>query len=184
MIDKTNLVYTESEFQDGFMKIPAMQPLRHIAGSDPDHVVFGIGYNAEHFNHYFKFWYDKVMTDWKLLGLLNEDGTVISKTAFGKLLDIHQYGNGRTKKFIGYIHNREIVYQFYPMFTYGNKVDVLNDIYQTYVDTVGGDMDAIDDKNLNFGNCGIPVVYSDVRYKYYDKKATQEFVDQLFGDTE
>jgi hypothetical protein len=181
-MDKTTLVYSEQGFRTTNATYEPMKPYRHLVVEGGCHMVFGEIHTPKDFAKDFKFWYDKVIADWKLLGLVNEDGTAISKTAFGKLLDLHQYGRGRTKRYIGYVRNsRTLIYQFFPIFGYTNKVAVLKDIYNTYLETVGGDMEAFDDKDIVFGNCGIPISYGVVKYQYYDKKATEDFVDELFA---
>ena len=179
--DKTNLVYTETRLKDGHVVHPAMKPLRHIAGENPDHIVNGVGYNKEYFNHYFKFWYDKVIADWLFLGFINEDKTPLSKSAFIEALGIHQYGSGQNKDFVAYIgRSGSAMYQMQSEFRETNKKVFLKNLYQTYLDIIEGDMQPFDGgimATFRFGNAGVPLTQTPIKYANYDNTVTKEFID-------
>ena len=170
MIDRTNLVYTEKSFQDGHMTQPAMQPLRHIEAKDPKHIVNGVGYNEEHFNHHFKFWYDKVIEDWTNLGLI-VDGEPISKAGFTKLIDIHQNGRGQNKDFKAYIGNGlSGMYQMESSFRESGKKTFVNVIYKKFLKVIEGDLEAFDGGSVtsfHFGNSGISLNGQPIYYREY-----------------
>ena len=109
---------------------------------------------------------DRIVRDFKQLGLLNADNTKLSKTEFKKLASVHKYGKGKhAMRIIAFQcvneKNDRILYGFYPMT--GNLTEVFNECYQMYLDTVFGNTEHIDNDDIQFGNCGIPISYNSLR---------------------
>lgn len=125
---------------------------------EPIYLVNGFTFTNEEFKKTFVFVYDRMIQHFESLGLI-KNGKPISKTAFGKLADIHQYGRGRNSYYIWYFRNtKETIYGFYPM--QGNKKEQLDECYKYLCELVSGNMEPFDSKDVMFGNRGFPIVYS------------------------
>lgn len=132
---------------------------RHFKFEDGTHVVDGENFTDTEFKSLFEDVLAKVVRDWIMIGLLNENGERINKTAFSKLADIHQYGIGRkTLKVLYFRNSRDIIYGFYPDFT--TIKDCINQSYEWYLQTLNNEYKFLDDKDICFGNCGVPLTYS------------------------
>ena len=134
---------------------------RHIElseGKRKEHLVFGFVFSDKEFNDLFELAHTRVLRDFKAIGILPESGKPISKSAFTKLADIREYGKLR----VWYFRNsRERIYGFYPM--QGNKIENAIECYRWYLDLINGKMDSLDDGDVKFGNCGIPLAYGGLR---------------------
>jgi hypothetical protein len=99
----------------------------------------------------------------KDLGLITETGEPISFAKFKKLADIHQYGSGQRRLFIIFVRNsKENMFAFYPPTT--NRPEMLKICYEYLLDTIQTEMkQEFLDGNVQWGNCGIPLAYGDVR---------------------
>jgi hypothetical protein len=141
---------------------------RSIRNSDGSFVIYGEHFSKEEFNDKFEFSIDRVLRHWLEISLLKENGKPINFTNFGKLTDIHTYtgyfnGKKTKKRILFFRNNREISYGFYPL-----NVTKLNDVresYQMYLDTVNGNPIHLDNDDIQFGNCGIPLSYSYLRIR-------------------
>jgi hypothetical protein len=102
----------------------------------------------------------------KELGLITETGEPISFAKFKKLVDIHQYGLGKRRVFIFFILNsRENIFGFYPPTT--NRPEMLKIAYDYLLDTITTEMkQEYLDGNVQWGNCGIPLAYGDLRANF------------------
>jgi hypothetical protein len=125
-------------------------------------LVYGESMTLKKFESNFEFAWVKVMRDFKSLGMLKADNSPISKTSFKKLADIHTYtGGSRTLRIWFFRNTRDCIYGFYPMKdTLQNE---LNECYEWYLQLVCGNMDSLDDENVMFGNCGLPLTYGRLR---------------------
>lgn len=97
------------------------------------------------------------------IGLVKE-GKPISKTAFNKLADIHQYGKRKkdgTLHIIYFGHPKENCFAFYPPQT--NKKESLDIAYRDYLDCFTEMKQEFHDENVMWGNCGIPIGYGNIR---------------------
>lgn len=99
----------------------------------------------------------------KDLGLITETGEPISFAKFKKLCDIHQYGLGKRRLFIIFIRNsRDNIIGFYPPTS--NRPEMLKISYEYLVDTITTEMkQEFLDGNVQWGNCGIPLSYGNLR---------------------
>ena len=99
----------------------------------------------------------------KDLGLVTESGKPISFAKFKKLVDIHQYGRGQRRLFIIYVRNsKDNMFAFYPPTT--NRPEMLKICYEYLLDTIQTEMkQEFLDGNVQWGNCGIPLGYGDIR---------------------
>ena len=98
----------------------------------------------------------------KDLGLITESGEPISFAKFKKLVDIHQYGNGKRRLFILFVGVKDNKIGFYPPTT--NKLEMVKIAYEYLVDTITTDMkQEYLDGNVQWGNCGIPLAYGNLR---------------------
>jgi len=113
---------------------------------------------------------DKVKPKLKELGLIGEDGKVISLSKFKQVADAHPYGRGKNKLYIVYVfkHSRESIFAFYP--PQGTKKECLGWAYEYLVDTVESEyMCEWMDGNVMWGNCGIPIGYGNIRANYIEE---------------
>jgi hypothetical protein len=99
----------------------------------------------------------------KDLGLITETGKPISFAKFKKLCDVHQYGRGKTRLYIIFIgHPRENLFAFYPPTC--TKPEMLKISYEYLLDTITTEIkQEFLDTNIQWGNCGYPLCYGDVR---------------------
>lgn len=137
----------------------------HFYRSLPDKkgsVIFGEWFDNREIKCLFELAHDRVLRDFKAIGILTEDGKPISKSLFTKLADIYTFGNGRKALKVWYFRSgRECIYGFYPM--QGNQKENQTECYEWYLDIVKGNMEPIDNKDVMFGNCGIPLAYGALR---------------------
>jgi hypothetical protein len=139
---------------------------RCLKASENDNVqycIYGIIFDQEGFDKYFEFAYDRIMRDWERIGLL-KNGKAISKTAFKELANVDTYGKkNRNLRIIFFGLPKECMYGFYPPFC-ENKSKQLDNMYQWYGNVINASpycMSYFDGESIQFGNCGIPIVYTD-----------------------
>lgn len=126
------------------------------------HLVWGVHFTNTEFYTHFELAHTRVLRDFTAIGILPPvNPQPISKTLFTHLADIHVYGTGRKALKVWYFGTKQCRYGFYPM--QGNQRENQAECYQYYCDLISGDMTALDDKEVKFGNCGIPLVYSELR---------------------
>ena len=124
------------------------------------YIIYGEYFTLEEYAQHFDLAYDRIIADFKALGLVDSQGKAVSKTAFKKLADIHTYSNGRkagTYHIWYFRDSRERIYGFYPM--QGNQKDTLNELYDYLLQVCNEDMTPVDEKDICFGNRGIPIGY-------------------------
>jgi hypothetical protein len=97
------------------------------------------------------------------MGLITDKGEPISFAKFKKLCDIHQYGRGQRRLFIIFIGQpKENLFAFYPPTC--TRPEMLKIAYEYLVDTITTDIkQEFLDSNMQWGNCGYPLSYADVR---------------------
>jgi len=112
--------------------------------------------------------FDKVKPKLKQVGLIGEDGKVISLSKFKQVADAHAYGRGANKIYIIYVGPRDNQFAFYP--PQGTKKESLGWSYEYLVDTVETDMmQEWLDGNVMWGNVGIPIGYGNIRANYIEE---------------
>ena len=103
-----------------------------------------------------------LMVKIKQLGLISENGETISFTKFKKIVDIHQYGNGKRRVFILFVGVKDNKIGFYPPTC--TRVEMVKIAYEYLVDTITTDMkQEYLDENVQWGNYGIPLAYGNLR---------------------
>lgn len=128
-------------------------------------LVYGVKFNRELFNEMFEYLHDRIMREFNALGLL-KDGKPITKKAFTERIDLHQYGKGRGKIYVGFFGGKmDGMFGFYPSFSGDTKARFLKGAYENYVNVVNGILDAIDCDVLQRGNSGIPLSYGDIYFR-------------------
>jgi hypothetical protein len=139
---------------------------RSIAVTENATIVNGFCIPNQEIERDFELAYDKVIRDWELIGLV-VGGKPITKKKFKELADVHVYGRQTNNNRIAFFntHPKECLYGFYPMYN-ENKAKQLDSLYVLYLETVNGNMSYIDQEYIQFGNCGIPLSYSDLRKRY------------------
>ena len=97
------------------------------------------------------------------MGLIIDNHKPISFAKFKKLCDIHQYGRGQRRLFIIFVGQpKENLFAFYPPTC--TRPEMFKIAYEYLVDTITTDMkQEFLDENIQWGNCGIPLSYADVR---------------------
>jgi hypothetical protein len=164
---KENLVILKGTEKQVF-QTATIQPNKHYRcirlteSKRSEYLVYGIVFDENDFNRLFELSHTRVMRDFKTLGIVTENGKPISKSLFTNLADKHKYGTWKNALQIWLFRSsRELMYGFYPM--QGTKLEVQKECYQWYLDIVNGNMESIDDEDVMFGNCGIPISYGKLR---------------------
>jgi hypothetical protein len=130
--------------------------------SDNEVMIDGTIISVKEFNEKFEYAHDRLMRHWENIGLRDlHTGKPISRTAFGKLADVHTYTGAGRKLRIYFFGTKDCKYGFYPMID--TKANNLKECYQMYLDTFKGITEHLDCKDVQFGNCGIPLSYGDLR---------------------
>lgn len=123
-------------------------------------LVYGEPIYRHNFESYFEMAQDRILRDFEKLGII-VNGKVISKTAFSKLIDVHNYvGRPRSTSFkVGYVttHPKELLYAFMPTFINDTKANTIKIAYNHVLEIIEGNLDCVKDDLVQFGNCGIPV---------------------------
>lgn len=130
-----------------------------------EYLVYGVVFSQEAFESLFEYTYDRMMEEWSENGLLPMNKP-LSKKGFVEVLDLHQYGKGKGKLFIGFVGNKmDGLFAFQPLFKGDTKAKFLAYAYEMYKDTLNGDMTHVDDEMLQRGNSGIPLSFGDIYFK-------------------
>ena len=164
---KTSLVVLRGDTALGF-ETDIMYPntyYRSIQATENDHeeyIVYGIKFDKKTFEANFEYVYDKVIRDWESIGLI-KGGKLIPKSRFKLFANVHVYGKRSNNLRIIFFGNpRECMYGFYPIFS-ENQTKQLTKMYQWCENVIAGDISYFDDKDIQFGNCGIPLSYGNLR---------------------
>ena len=141
---------------------------RCIEVSDETHsefLVYGIVFDEKEFKELFVYLHDVIMDEWSEIGLLPHMKP-LSKKAFSEVLDIHQYGKGQGKLWIGFVGSRvNKLYAFQCLCSGDTKARFLGQAYEMYKSALNGDMDDFDDELLQRGNSGIPLSFGDIYFR-------------------
>jgi hypothetical protein len=130
-----------------------------------EYIVYGVPFDKGTFNNMFEPLHNRMMEEWSENGLL-PNMKPLSKSAFINLIDIHTYGRGKNKLFVGYVGNKQDgLWAFHPYFKGDTKARFINNAYAMYQDALNGKMDDIDDNMLQRGNSGYPLQYADIYFK-------------------
>lgn len=134
---------------------------------DGTYIINGYCYTKKEFNKHFQYMYQIIMDEFLSLGLVKADNNPITKKAFFELLDIHTYGGGANKNYIGFVYKnpKDVIYGFYASYYASTKVEFKKEIYSNYLELVNGSMDNIDYQIIQRGNSGIPIGYRSLRYR-------------------
>lgn len=123
--------------------------------------VYGVVFDEKTFNNLFVYSHSKIMNDFENIGLVS-NGKPLSKKEFIELSDMHLYGSSRQNLRIVLFGKRDCLYGFYP-YIRDNKKGTYDSVYEIYKSFVMGDMEPLDNDCIQFGNCGIPLTYNDLR---------------------
>lgn len=170
-MDKSNLVILKgsNELKLGFDTLTPNKFYRCLKDSEngaTSYFVYGINMSEEFFEAYFELAYDRIIRDWKSIGVIGSDG-IITKKVFCEMADVHTYGKQTNNMRIMYFGGKDCIYGFYPPFN-ENKVKQLDHMYRWYKEVViCGEyaMQYFDNREIQFGNCGIPLTFSDLRVR-------------------
>jgi len=144
-------------------------------------MVYGVQMDAKLYEGNFIMLAPVMLQLFKMMHMLKEDGSPLSKSAFKERASIHTYG-GRTgyKIFHFYTNSPKTrLISFYPM--QGNLRDQTQECYEYYMDIINGDMEPIDSKDVQIGNSGIPIGYGDIYFKW-DKTILDILEDEPVND--
>ena len=134
-------------------------------GDYSEFLVYGVVFSKEVFESLFVYTHDIIIEQWLENGLL-VDNKPLSKKAFVERLDVHQYGRGKGKLFIGFVGNKmDGLFAFQPLCSGDTKARFISQAYNMYKDTVNGNMVHIDDEMLQRGNSGIPLSFGDIYFR-------------------
>ena len=166
-MDKTKLVVLRGDKALGF-ETDTMYPNKYYRciqaeeNGIEEYCVYGIIFDKETFEANFEYLYDRVMRDWEKIGIMRA-GKLIPKSRFKFFANVHVYGKRSNNLRIIFFGNpRDCMYGFYPMFS-ENQVKQINAMYQWCENVIGGEMCYFDNDDIQFGNCGIPISYGNLR---------------------
>lgn len=135
-------------------------------GNVVEYLVYGVKFAPELFNEMFEFVYDRILREFNELGLVKDGKYAISKSAFRERMDLHQYGRGKGKLFIGFFGNKmKGLFGFYPVFSGDTKAKFITNAYDHYLQLLDGKMDVIDNEYIQRGNSGIPLSFGDIYFR-------------------
>lgn len=127
--------------------------------ADKGYIIYGEYFDKSKAEELFETAIERVKRDWTLLGLITSNGTKIIKKDFNEMADIYTYGKLKIVYFRCWdnANNNKVIYGFYPM--QGTKAECLKECYQMYLDTINGNWEHIDDKDIQFSDRGIVLSY-------------------------
>ena len=126
------------------------------------YMIYAEWFSQEEFDNLFEFAYDRIMREWETFGLVVA-GKKLAYGAFKKKANVVKYSqHGRKPLHICYFHSERDIYGFYP-WCRDTKEGSLKWAYENYVRTFEGDMLPFDHKNIQFGNWGTPIAFSNLR---------------------
>jgi len=130
-------------------------------GKHREVLVYGELFIGQSFDEFFEVGHNKIMRDFKKVGLVNEVNEPIGVTKFCNHIDIHVYGKGQDKLFKGYlcINDMRYMYSFQSFFRQ-NKKDFKKEIYNHFKSLVEGNLNPIDNQLVRYGNSGIGLTYN------------------------
>ncbi len=166
-MDIQNLVQVRNDISLVKTKTTTFYPHRNyrcicIDGNNiKQYLVYGVVFDEKTFNELFVYSHSKIMNDCENIGLLS-NGKPLSKKEFIELSDMHLYGRSRQNLRIVLFGKRDCLYGFYP-YIRGNKKYTYDATYNIYKSFVLGNIASLDDECIQFGNCGIPLTYKDLR---------------------
>jgi len=145
------------------------EPNKHYRAIELDKktiLVFGEPFDLDLFNSMFEPLHDRMLREFEALSLLKDNGAPISKKAFTEQMDLHTYGKGKHKLFIGFFGGKmEGIWAFYPAFQGDTKAEFLKEAYSNYEKIILGKMDYIDNDMIQRGNSGIPLSFGDIYFR-------------------
>ena len=168
MITKENLVVLKGQsnfiIRETQTTFEANKHYRCIEVED-ELLVYGVKFNRELFNEMFEYLHDRLMREFKQLGLI-KDGQAISKSAFGNLMDIRKYGKGKGSLFMGFFGSKmNGIIAFDCYFAGQNKTQFIGDAYGDFIDIINGDLTSVDSKYVQRGNSGVPIAYGEIYFR-------------------
>lgn len=95
------------------------------------------------------------------LGLMDMNDKPLSYSAFKNRASVHRYGDYKIV-FVGF--PKRNLFGFYVM--WGNDSEVMREAYDMYSKLVKGDMEDYDNGDLQWGNCGFPLMYGCLRTEF------------------
>jgi len=138
---------------------------RCIKATENDNVqycIYGIIFDQAGFDKNFEFAYDRVMRDWESIGLIR-GGKLIPKSRFNFFANVHVYGKRSNNLRIIFFGNpKDCMYGFYPAFS-ESQAKQLSAMYKWCENVIAGEMNYFDNDYIQFGNCGIPLSYGNLR---------------------
>ena len=165
MLGKKDLVVLKGidDFMIGHTEFNVGQHYRASILGKNDIVVYGEPFSSADFDNMFEFYQDKVIRDWKRVGLIKENGKPITRKRFRDLLIINKYNNSKhsMRIFSLYVNGRE-KYAFYPLS--GTLEMNYKEMYQWYLDILSGDVSSLDNDEILFGNTPLPPQYGKIHF--------------------
>ena len=166
-MNKTNLVVLRSdkalEFQTDTMYPNTYYRSLQVTENDrEEYIVYGIKFDKAGFDEYFELAYNRIMRDWENIGLIKK-GKLVSKKAFNELANVHLFGKQTNNlRIIFFGIPKECMYGFYPKYR-ENQAKQLITIHQWCENVIEGNMEYFDFEYIQFGNCGFPLTYGNLR---------------------
>lgn len=132
-------------------------------------LVFGEVFINEDFDNRFETAHERIMRDFKLAKLIDENGKPISKTKFKKLCDLHEYSSSYKSKH-KLFKGRFVTFKDRGIYTFQtnfreNKKEFFDTTYKMFMDIIDNDLYPIEYKTVQYGNCGMPLTYTNLRVR-------------------
>ena len=165
---KNSLVFSKKDIQLSTTSFKCNVPYRCMtlnSVNETQYLVYGVAMDKEYFDDNFVLAYDVIINELTELGVI-QNGKLVSKTKFKTLLDFHYYGSGKRKNIISYLGQpKKLMYQFHNQFTGDNKTTCINYYYNNIKNILLGNMDCIDENDINRGNSGIPLSSRNIYFR-------------------
>lgn len=107
---------------------------------------------------------DEIKAKFKALNLIDEENKPILFNRFKNKCSIHKYGKKSKIVFIGF--PKENLIGFYVDAGL-NDINATRQAYEWFCDLVGGEIGVHLNGYVQFGNCGIPLGYGNLRYQKF-----------------
>lgn len=103
----------------------------------------------------------QIQSKLKKLGLISEDGKPLSYAAFKNRATISRFSGRRKYKAVFVGQPKDNLFGFYTM--YGTDPEVMKEAYDYFIQLVKGNSEPYDEGDVQWGNCGIPIAYGNLR---------------------
>ena len=99
----------------------------------------------------------------KKLELINDEGVPVLYSVFKNRSAIHRYkGRKHTYKIVFIGIPKDNLFGFYAAFANDSDTNVMKEAYKNFLKLAKGNMEDFNEGIIQWGNCGLPIVYKDL----------------------